>query len=412
MVKPMSIRLLYLTNEAFPTYHADLAVLFGKYLPRLGLFTDIVTEAMVSSNTQKSTINWVGGDAFLCQAPANRIFFHLVKFMHNVGSLLRCDPQKYDAIQVRDMPIAALFALLIARYKKLPFYYWMSYPQSEGQIHRAKSRGWRAGIRYFFPLILGYIGKFLLYKIVMPHADHNFVQSTKMREDLVQLGLPYEKMTPVPMAVDLETAKIEDIKPIDDDRLTGKRVVIYLGTLGRNRQIEVLFEMLVLVRKKQPNVLLVIAGSTEDAGHLAWLKKEAERIGVNDAIVWTGWIPMSEAWRYTRASEVGLSPFPRGFLLDSATPTKAIEYMALGVPVLCNDNPDQAQAIQDSGAGLCVSLTPENFADALLELLDDAERRKQMAKMGQQYVAQSRSYEKLAGAVFAVYQNLLKKPSI
>ncbi len=408
----MSIRLLYLTREAFPTYHADLAVLFGKYLPRLGLFTDVVTEALAASDTSKSTANWVGGEALLCDVPHNRGFYYLVKFAHTLRSLLRCNPEKYDAIQVRDLPVAALFGLIIARYKKLPFFYWMSYPQSEGQIHRAKARGWRAGMRYFFPLIQGYIGKFLLYRVVMPRADHNFVQSEKMREDLVQLGLPYAKMTPVPMAVDLETAKIEGIQAINDDRLIGKRVVIYMGTLDRTRQIEVLFEMLALVRKKLPDILLVIVGSTEDKGHLVWLKKEAERIAVTDAIIWTGWLPMSEAWRYARAAEVGLSPFPRSFLLDSATPTKAIEYMALNVPVLCNDNPDQAQVIQESGAGLCVSLSAENFAEALLQLLENTEQRKQMATLGRQYITQFRNYEKLASAVFDVYQNLLKNPSI
>jgi glycosyltransferase involved in cell wall biosynthesis len=266
-------------------------------------------------------------------------------------------------------------------------------------------------MRYFFPLIQGHIGKFLLYKIIMPRADHIFVQSDKMRDDLVQIGLPAAKLTPVPMAVDLEITKIEDISPIEDDRLTGKRVVVYMGCLDRTRQIEVLFEMIALARKIVPDILLVIVGSTEDTGHLEWLKAEAERIGVMDSIVWTGWIPMSQAWRYARASEVGLSPFPRGFLLDSATPTKAIEYMALNVPVLCNDNPDQAKAINESGAGLCVSMSAENFAEALLEILENKDRREQMAAAGRKYIAETRSYEKLASTVFNVYQNLLKKSS-
>ena len=403
----MSIRLLYLTHEGFPTYHADLAVLFGKYLPRLGLFSDIVTEAMDADDSSKSTLDWVGGEPILCQVPDNRALHHVAKFMHNMRSLLACDKQKYDAIQVRDLPVAAVFALLIARYKKLPFFYWMSYPQSEGQIDRARARGWRAGLRYFFPLILGHIGKFLLYKIVMPNADHNFVQSDKMRADLVAIGLPYEKMTPVPMGVDLETSKIEDISPSDDERLVGKRVVIYLGTLDRTRRIDVLFEMLALARNKIPNVLLVIAGSTADTAHANWLHQEAERMGVNDAIIWTGWLPMAQAWRYARAAEVGLSPIPRGFLLDMGIPTKTLEYMALNIPVLCNDNPDQEYIVQNSGAGLCVSLTGENFANALLELLENDQRREHMASVGRQYIAQFRSYEAIASAAFSVYQRLL-----
>jgi len=408
----MPIRLLYLTHEPFPTYHADLAVLFGKYLPRLGLLADIVTEAMAESDTLKATTDWLGGNALLFDMPSNRGLQHIVKFIHNVVSLLRCDAKKYDAIQVRDLPVAALFALIIARYKKLPFYYWMSYPQSEGQIHRAKERGWRAGVRYFFPLMQGHIGKFLLYKVVMPRADHNFVQSEKMREDLVELGLPFAKMTPVPMAVDLETTRVEDITPIDDARLAGKRVVLYMGTLDRTRQIEVLFEMLALARKKQPDIVLVIVGSTADTGHMAWLKQEAERIAVNDSVIWTGWLPMSEAWRYTRVAEVGLSPIPRGFLLDMGIPTKALEYMALNVPVLCNDNPYQKRAVEESGAGICVSLTAENFSNALLELLENTEQRQRMTTLGRQYITQFWNYEKVATDLFDVYQRLLKKTSI
>lgn len=405
----MTIRLLYLTHEPFPTYHTDLSVLFGKYLPRFGLMADIVSEALPASEQSKIKVVWQGGEALVCQTPENRAFHHVSKFIHNIRTVLGCDRTQYDAIQVRDLPVAALFSLLIARYKKLPFFYWMSYPQSEGQIDRAKSRGIKAGMRYFYPLILGHIGKFLLYKIIMPCADHVFVQSDKMREDVHALGIAFEKMTPVPMAVDLESTQISTIEPIEDERLNGKRVVVYLGTLDRARKLEVLFEMLAKVKEKVPNVLLVMVGSTSDEAHLTWLKQQAELMGVNDAIVWTGWLPMSEAWRYAVAAEVGLSPIPRGFLLDMGIPTKTMEYMALNIPVLCNDNPDQKFLIEDSGAGLCVPMTGELFANALLELLQNHEQRQAMARVGREYIAKVRSYEQIAKQLFEEYCRLLNK---
>lgn len=403
----MSIRLLYLTHEGFPTYHADIAILFGKYLPQLGIYADIVTERMSEDDKTKSTLPWQGGKAILCHTPKNRGWYHIIKFLHNLKTLLTCDANTYQAIQVRDLPVAGLCALLIARYKKIPFFYWMSYPQSEGQIHRAKSRGWRAGIRYFFPLLQGYFGKFLLYRIVMRYSDYNFVQSEKMRSDVMALGLPKSKMTPVPMAVDLDTAKIADIIPSNDTRLHGKRVIIYMGTLDRTRNIEVLFQMLVLVRDKLPNLLLVMVGSTDDTGHEIWLKQEAKRLGVNDLILWTGWLEMSEAWRYARAAEVGLSPIPRGFLLDMGIPTKALEYMALNIPVLCNDNPYQQQAVTESGAGLCVSLTAENFAEALLTILENDTARQQMANAGRAYIEQHWNYQTVTQDLAAMYRQLL-----
>ena len=104
---------------------------------------------------------------------------------------------------------------------------------------------------------------------------------------------------------------------------------------------------------------------------------------------------------------MGLSPFPRGYLLDSASPTKAIEYMALGLPVIVNDNPDQAQVIRESGEGLCVSLEPGAFAGALLELLGDPARRREMGEKGRRYVVKVRGYDKLAETVAATYKRLL-----
>ncbi len=162
--------------------------------------------------------------------------------------------------------------------------------------------------------------------------------------------------------------------------------------------------MLVIVKKQISNVLLVLAGDTEDSDHRAWLKQEAQRLGVAESILWTGWQPMQEGWRYVIAAEVGLSPFPRGYLLDMASPTKAVEYMALGLPVVANDNPDQQQVIVESRAGLCVPMSAQDFANATLTLLNDSKLRANMSVLGKAYVAEKRSYQQLAKALAAGYK--------
>ena len=40
----MDIRILFLSAETCPAYHADVNTLFGKYLPKYGIHTDIVAE--------------------------------------------------------------------------------------------------------------------------------------------------------------------------------------------------------------------------------------------------------------------------------------------------------------------------------------------------------------------------------
>lgn len=399
----MSIRLLFLTAETCPTFRADVNVLFGKYLPRHGIQSDIVAGRTPgpAENAQ-----WGGGDTALCDVEGGATKKHIKTLWHGIRHLFRADRSRYQAIQVRDMPVLAAFGLLAARIKGLPFYYWMSYPMPEGQIELARERRLSAGLmKFLFPWVSGRVGRILLYRVVLHWADHVFVQSDRMKEDMVARGVSPIRMTPVPMGVDLEAVRLEGIPPSDDPRLKARRVLVYLGTLDRPRRIEILFEMLAQVRKQMPEALLVLAGDTADDVHRAWLQQQAAVLGVADAVIWTGWLPMKEGWRYVRAGEIALSPFPRGFLLDSASPTKVPEYLALGVPVVCNDNPDQAKIIHECGAGLCVPYTGEAFAAAVLNMLRKGDAGvSQSLPSGTDYIRTQRSYERISLMVAGVYK--------
>lgn len=400
------MRLLFLTAETCPTFRADVAVLFGKYLPRHGVHSDIVSGRTSSHAGQ---VEWEAGETFLCDISGGQAKKHVRTLLHGIRHLFKADRARYQAIQVRDMPVLAAFGLLAARIKGLRFYYWMSYPMPEGQIALARERGLSAGLmKFLFPWVSGRVGRLLLYRFVLPRSDHVFVQTDRMRDHLVEKGLNRDKMTPVPMGVDMEAIQSSTIQPTDDARLIGKRVLVYLGTFDRPRHIEVLFKMLAIVRKKKPNVVLILVGDTDDKVHGRWLEEQADKASVADIVIWTGWLPMREGWRYVRAAEIGLSPIPRGVLLDVGSPTKAMEYIALGVPVLGNDNPDQAWVIQESWAGRCVAYTPEDFSSAVEALLDmDAERRADMAERGKRFVHEHRDYAVLAKMTAAHYHMLL-----
>ncbi|MFH1817368.1 MAG: glycosyltransferase family 4 protein [Pseudomonadota bacterium] len=401
------VHLLYFTAEQWPTFRQDVVTLFGKYLPQHGIATDLVTERDADM-IGKPEAPWDGGRTILCDVPQNQAARYLVKFWHNLWTLVTFDAHRYHAIVVRDMSNTALLGLIFARIKRLPFYYWMSYPMPEGQITRAKERGLSMGLmKFIFPWIRGHLGRFLLYKLVLPHADHVFVQSEKMKMDMLRYDIAAEKMTPVPMGVDMESIRLDSIPPANDPQLSGRRVLVYLGSLERPRRIEILFEMLAMVKAEEPTVLLALVGDTVNPVHRRWLQEAARNAGVEQDVLWTGWMPMREGWRYVRAAELGLSPIPRGSLLDCASPTKVPEYLALGLPVVCNDNPDQQAIIEKTGAGRCVPYTAPDFARAVIEILrlNDKERQA-MAERGRDYVAANRDYRLLAADLAGVYMRL------
>jgi glycosyltransferase involved in cell wall biosynthesis len=130
---------------------------------------------------------------------------------------------------------------------------------------------------------------------------------------------------------------------------------------------------------------------------------------VEDDLVWTGWLPKQEGWRFVRACEVAVSPIPPSPELDCGSPTKLVEYMALGVASVGNDQPDQARMLRESRAGLCVPYSAEAFSDAIMQLFDDPEQAARMAALGPGYVSAHRSYSVIARELAEKYAELLNR---
>jgi glycosyltransferase involved in cell wall biosynthesis len=402
------IRLLSFVPDGYPTYRADVSTLFGKYLPRRGIFCDLIAQASIPDLNALPA--WGGGDAFVCATSTERVTKHLKLLTHVAKNLMRCGGEQYDAIQVRDAVLPALIGLRVARREGIPFFYWMSYPMYESHIERARARGRSMGrARHIAVAIRGYVGKWLFYHFVLPASDHVFVQTPRMLEDVAREGIPQSKMTPVLMGADLEDMDARYIEPAQDPRLSGRRVITYLGTLGRARKIDFLFEVLAIVKRRFPDVLLVLAGDADDPADRKWLEQRAAELGVADELVWTGWLPKQDGWRFVRACEVAVSPIPPSPELDCGSPTKVVEYMALGVPTVGNDQPDQARMMRESGAGLCVPYSAEAFADAIMKLLEAPAEAARMATLGPGYVAAHRSYSVIAEELAEKYSELVNR---
>lgn len=400
-------RLLFVIADGWPTHRADVAVLFGKELPRHGIACDLVAQS--AARHGEDPVGWEAGEAFLCQRTGRRARDQLTGFLHDCRALWSASGEHYDGIQVRDKVFAGLVGLVRARRLGKPFFFWMSYPMSEASIAFARSAGISLGFgRWAFVALKGYLGKWLIYRVLLPRCDHVFVQSDRMVIDVASHGIPRRLLTAVPMAVDLEQVpralgEAVTVPPT----LRGKRVIGYLGILDRGRRIDFLFEVLSVVRRTVPNSCLLLVGDATEASDRRWLEQRARDLGVQDAIVWTGWVPTHVGWALLRDVDVAVSLFPRGELLDSASPTKVVEYLALGLPVVANDQPDQHLVLTESEAGFSVPMQVDQFAAAVAKILTDPTLGDRMKAAGPTYVAARRSYALIAAQVAREYWKLV-----
>jgi len=405
------LNFLFCTADKFPPFRVDVAVLFGEVLSGRGHKIDWIMQS--EGRCEKSYhVVWSGGNAWigrtdLGETRLKRMRKHLFNILHSLRMFSLAYRNSYDFIQVKDQFISGILGLIAARLNDIPFYFWLSYPFPEAALYGARQG--TARYQYFY-WIKGVVFKVLLYRLILPYSDHVFVQSEQMKKDISEKGIPEEKMTIVPMGID-EKLFSERESAVQVDLNLGKDSIVYLGTLIRARRIDFLVRVLKIVRKTRPQARLILVGKGEDQEDIDILEREAERLGVREALVITGFMPQKQALEYVEAADVCVSPFYPTPILNSTSPTKVVEYMALGKPVVANDHPEQRVVIEESGGGICVPYDESAFANAVVSILGDREAALRMGELGKQYVFSYRSYKKIADIVENRYYEHIWKSS-
>lgn len=399
--KPLSIA--FIIRDPLPPIRADVLTLFGAEMPRYGVRTELVGQSGSDADDP-----WRAGGMHPVGSLKSRFASVLSPLWDLLGLLRAQKGSRPDCIQVRDKIASGLVGRWAAALLGVPFVYWMSFPIVEGFEVRRDEIGKRGkGGKWLAHALRAAASRFVIYRLVLPGARHIFVQSEAMADWLAAKGFERSRMTAVPMGVDAELFDRSKVAPSDDPRLDGRRVVLYLGRIAQSRKSEFLLDVVEELRKSMPEVLLVIAGDAPSDDEMAWMRAEIARRGLGEHVLLTGWLPQRTALGYAVRAEVGLSPIPRGTLFDVSSPTKLVEYLALGIPSVANDIPDQALVIAQSGAGLCAPMQAAPFAAAVRRLLDDRLLAAEFALRGPTYVRSHRTYAILGRIVAETYTKIL-----
>ncbi|MGI4719878.1 MAG: glycosyltransferase [Janthinobacterium lividum] len=399
MRTPLSIA--FIVRDPLPPARADVLTLFGAEMPRYGIGTELVGQAGGPESAA-----WPAGGMHTVGSLRSR-FASVLAPLWDVRGLLRARRRRRpDCIQVRDKIASGLLGRLAAAVLGVPFVYWMSFPIVEGfEVRRDEFRG----VKWLAHALRAAASRRVLYRLVLPGARHIFVQSEAMAAWLAAQGFDRRRMTAVPMGVDASVFDRAAVAPSDDPRLHGRRVVLYLGRIARARRSDFLLDVAAELKKTTPDVLVVIAGDAASGDEMNWMRAEIARRGIEAHVLLTGWLPQQAALGYAVRAEVGLSPIPRGALFDVSSPTKLVEYLALGIPSVANDIPDQRLVIEASRAGLCVPMEAAEFAAATRRLLHDKVLAAEFAQRGPAYVREHRTYAILGRIVAETYTKILPK---
>jgi glycosyltransferase involved in cell wall biosynthesis len=166
---------------------------------------------------------------------------------------------------------------------------------------------------------------------------------------------------------------------------------------------------LAIVLREWPEASLLLVGAGNQPSDEEEIRAQARKLDVLDRLEITGFRPRKEALGLISEADVCVSPFYPTPILNSTSPTKLIEYMALGRPVVANDHPEQRLVLEQSRAGLCVPYEENAFAGAILHLLNHPEEGEAMGRRGREYVKTHRDYGRIASVVALEYRRIVRQ---
>jgi glycosyltransferase involved in cell wall biosynthesis len=138
------------------------------------------------------------------------------------------------------------------------------------------------------------------------------------------------------------------------------------------------------------------------------LRALADELGVRDHVEFTGRADDAMIAAYLSTADLGLVPDPPTRFNDISSMNKTVEYMAFSVPLVSFDLRETRATAGD--AGLCVEPAgPQEFANAIVALLDDPARREQMGRIGREKFERELSWEHQAGTYVGVYDQLFDR---
>lgn len=220
------------------------------------------------------------------------------------------------------------------------------------------------------------------------------------RGRLISWKIPAEKVATIPNGIDLEAfhspASLDSFR----DRLgicPGDPLIMQVGRLSPQKDPLAFVAGAPAILRKYPQAQFVMIGDgpLKDA-----VLAQAQEYGVQSRVHVTGWL--EDAFRFMpAASVVTLTSRWEG------TPYSLLEAMAWGKPVVATDVNGCAEVVMNRETGFLVPVGDSaQWAERVIDLLDEPELAQEMGRCGREYVEKNFSMREMIAKIERLYSLL------
>jgi PEP-CTERM/exosortase A-associated glycosyltransferase len=225
-----------------------------------------------------------------------------------------------------------------------------------------------------------------------------------LKEDLIKRGIPFAKIAVVPNAVNPDN--FNHLEPngefIRKWNLRDKKIIGFIGSFYRYEGLDLLIDAFDRLRATRQDIVLLLVGGGEMELEL---KKQIERLHLKEKVIMPGRISHDRIPSIYAVVDILAYPRYSMRLTELVTPLKPLEAMAMGKPLVASDIGGHRELVLNGSRGI---LFPAGnvlaLAEALKRLLEDEGLRQNLAREGQDWVSQERTWDKTT-AVYGDFYN-------
>ncbi len=307
---------------------------------------------------------------------------------------------KPDILHAHSPALNGLAALKAARRHALPVVYeCRAFWEDAAVDHGTSSEG---GLRYK-------ISK-ALESYVFKNAGAVTTICEGLRTDIISRGIPAEKVTVIPNAVDIERftfGEAADEGLREELGLAGKVTLGFIGSFYAYEGLPLLLDAMPIMLKQNPDIrLLLVGGGPQEA----LIKDKVKALNLEEQVIFTGRVPHDEVQAYYNQVDAFVYPRLSMRLTELVTPLKPLEAMAQGRLVIASDVGGHKELIDDRKTGYLFKADDVNaLAGTVNELLNDKDRWPEMRKAGRAFVETERNWANSVSNYKLLYAKLLEK---
>ncbi|WP_208277331.1 TIGR04063 family PEP-CTERM/XrtA system glycosyltransferase [Massilia oculi] len=228
-----------------------------------------------------------------------------------------------------------------------------------------------------------------------------------LRRDIVARGIPADKITVIPNAVDIDKFAVGGVA--DQDLKTklglhGARLIGFIGSFYAYEGLDILLRAVPALTAERPDLrVLLVGGGPEDAR----LRQLAKDLNIVDKVVFTGRVPHEQVQMYYDLLDVLVYPRLSMRLTDLVTPLKPLEAMAQGRVLAASDVGGHQELIVDGKTGVLFKADdPQALAVKVGGLIDAQAEWPALRAAGRQFVESERNWKASVGRYKSIYGRL------